>query len=159
LKQYRTAKIIFPFSIILIFIVGINIEENTFTRRTFFPYYSHMLFPTPHKTVIDYGVVISQVNGVIHPRKIDIMELEADNFAIKAFTPYWPIQDLGNALEGRSGQDPKELRKNFEKKFLSIYSSVQYDVVKRSWDPIESWNSRPNFAYKTVLIVGSYVYP
>jgi hypothetical protein len=87
------------------------------------------------------------------------MELEADNFAVQAFTPYWPIQDLGNALEGRGNQDPKELRKNFENKFFSIYRSIHYDVVKRSWDPIEAWNSRPNFSYKTVLVVGSYTYP
>jgi len=131
-------------AIVFMSYASLGLILETFIRGTneIFPIYSWSLFSRIPNNVHDFGLRILTVGDVkLNPT---LYFQEADQWLPKAssITAYVNIQKLGKAILSEDAARVEDIRRVFEPLYLGGVGSVHYEVVRRSYNPLDRWKHR-----------------
>lgn len=104
-----------------------------------YPIFPWELFSRVPTTVSDYGLRITHLNG--QPLDPPVYFEDApDRFPeARSIIASGDTQSLGAAIERNDQPGITSLRQRIEARYLAAAPSVQYEVVKRQWLPLERY--------------------
>lgn len=139
MKRYHSFQLVMFFLLALYFIVG-SVSWFVF-RVEYYPIFSWDLFSRVPNTVTDYGLLITAVDQAPLDQQLYFEEasmLFADTNSIIASNM---IQGIGYNTTVGNKADAEALRIQFESLYFEAYQSVTYEIVQRTYTPIERYQN------------------
>jgi len=137
-RLYRYIFIFFTLWLSLSLIQG---SRSFMPFKSLYPYFSWRLFDSFPPQNTDFAIELISSEGHTFPQPLDFIqdEVPRNEKLKKSYSlPYRTIQRFGQA---RLGQDPESfqlIKKTFEINFLSRYNSGEYQLILRTWEPLEA---------------------
>jgi len=112
-------------------------------RDDVFPADSWALFAKVPGEITDFGVRLLELDGqaVAAPNVVGraAKAATASRAPLETADAYDAIQKLGRALRNGDGNSVARARRTFERIYLRGAESFRYEVVRRTYDPVERW--------------------
>jgi len=124
-------------------------------RTEYFPFYSWDLFSYVPNQINDYGVLINEINGESLENPIYFETATLYFSAADSITAFNLIQQWGHAAVAQDNAKMEDIQKQFENNYLSEQAQIQYQLMKRSYNPIDLYQSRTFISEEPIQ---SYVY-
>jgi hypothetical protein len=119
-------------------------------QSEFFPFAPWDLYSHVPNDFADYGLRVTSLDGAPLAAPV-YFEAAPDWFAqAQSILAVESIQALGRAVEGGDAAEIARARGIVERDYLAGHPRLRYEVVKRSWEPLERWRSG-RFASEAVL--------
>jgi len=110
-------------------------------KREIFPLFTWSLFSTtPSSQKMDIGLYVTEIDGERIDPSLDFMVSRSRFNYAGDITAYHVIQKLGHAINRKNEEREQSFRGLVEKKYLkSAQSDISYQIVQRTYDPVERW--------------------
>jgi hypothetical protein len=137
MKQYRHNK--WQSAIFLAALLVIGYAALPLPGNELFPFYSWSMFSKVPSEQNAYVVVIHEVGGKpLSPAK-EFQEASGLVNSPQSVVAHQVIQKLGLAYRKGNAKEQTEVRKLFEKNYLSI--GTRYELASMNYDPLTRWKS------------------
>ena len=115
-----------------------------FYHREVFPVFSWSLFSEIPEHKVDFGILVTAIDGNVLEPPGDLMEMREVYGAGGATRAYHTIQDLGGAAMSRDTGKLDAARRTLESLYMEIPGrTVAYRLILRRFDPLERWRGGP----------------
>jgi hypothetical protein len=142
-SAYRRLKRVLWASFAIYALAGIyqQMAMRGVDRERLFPLASWALFAKVPAQITDFSVRLLEIDGVplARPRWADSATDRLPGLA--SLDAYRLIQQLGRAVQAGDRNTAERARRALEGIYLRGASPFRYEVVRRSYDPLERWRS------------------
>lgn len=129
-------------ALLLLLYVSIAVSTHLTKQPEIFPFFSWSLFssvPQPEKT--NYGLRLIAVDGKTLQTPLFFEEGEQYFAGANSIMAMTTIRRLARAIEAGNAGQIVEYQTFFEEMFLAEASDVAYEVVRRTYNPVERWRT------------------
>lgn len=153
MKAYRNLRVFVASFFVLYAGLGVLLQTNIWSANEIFPIYSWALFSKIPNERDDYALRIlvvgkERVDPPLHFQAAGEWFPKADSISA-----YYSVQKLGRAISREDAGRIEDMRRFFEPLYFGDAGHVRYEVVKRSFNPLDRWE---NGNFKTVRSIGVF---
>lgn len=141
MKYYIKLKIFIVLIVIAYVTIGVSLEFSIMNSKEIFPIFSWSLYSKIPNTVEIFSLKITQLNG----KKLNTPLFFEDSHSLfhdaNSVQAYQTIQDLGWSINRGDIDRGNEIRRYLEEIYLGGYKNIKYELVKRSFNPLNRLKS------------------